>query len=50
MFCGELYFTTRIAERTAQKKDRIENAGGRGGISFGCDKADMHVTLRSFIQ
>lgn len=23
---------------------------GRGEISFGCDKTDMHVTLRNLIQ
>lgn len=34
----------------SKRKTQNRNAVGRGEISFGCDKADMHVTLRRFIQ
>lgn len=46
--CGELYFTPRTEEREGERQNG--NAVGRGGISSGCDKADMHVTVRGFIQ
>lgn len=43
---GDLHFIQKEAEK--QRKRR--NAAGRDEISFGCDKADMHIKLRHLIQ
>lgn len=44
---SSLYVRQRKSEK---QKRRVGDAVGRGEISFGCDKEDMHVTRRNSIQ
>ena len=36
--------------RGKMRNGKRETAVGRGEIRFGCDEADMHVTVRNVIQ
>lgn len=45
--CGE---TVCMLDRGNLRNKREGDAVGRGEISFGCDKEDMHVTRRNSIQ
>lgn len=47
---GRNYLVVGKRETEEEGRRRGRNAVGRGGISFGCDKDDMHVSLRNPIQ